>query len=264
MRGSVVRRVRALELLLEYADLICIKPNLSRKGATSMSMLKRYHKAGGFNQLIRLIEEQEPAKREKFLQLIEEEDPVWASLLRKKTLSFNKVLSWDPGTLALIFRSIKPYTLASAIWPLEDEQKSLVLDSLTERQQEQVREYFDGPEPRRSEVDRAQSLVLAWIRDMDMVGSLRLADLNSELWIEDGIEEKIRRGEMDEEVTVMANLISTQMPDSETSDHSDASTPESELDGLRVRVRQLERENRLLRATISTLKKRLGSFRKSA
>jgi flagellar motor switch protein FliG len=60
-----------------------------------MSSISRYKKAGGFIQLVSLIETFGAPKREKFIEMIDAESPVWAKALRDKMLSIERIFSWS-------------------------------------------------------------------------------------------------------------------------------------------------------------------------
>ena len=67
------------------------------------SMLSRFRKPGGFLQLLALIESCESQKRKHLLGLIAAEDPGWAHLVKVKTLTLERILSWPADILSLIF-----------------------------------------------------------------------------------------------------------------------------------------------------------------
>ena len=70
------------------------------EGNISMSMIDRYRKKGGFVQLLNLIETMGKDKQEKFLKMIGDESPNWSVEIRKRLLSIDKILSWNPSYLA--------------------------------------------------------------------------------------------------------------------------------------------------------------------
>lgn len=79
-----------------------------------MGMLDRYKKKGGFTQLLQLIETSGKAKQEQFLAIVAQESPAWETEIRKKTLTLDKVMTWNPTYLSEIFSRIQILTLASA------------------------------------------------------------------------------------------------------------------------------------------------------
>ncbi|MFN9067220.1 MAG: hypothetical protein ACK5V3_08325, partial [Bdellovibrionales bacterium] len=79
-----------------------------------MGMLDRYKKKGGFIQLLQLIETSSKSKQDQFLGLIAQESPNWENEIRKKMITLDKVLEWNPVYLSEIFSRLHPLTLASA------------------------------------------------------------------------------------------------------------------------------------------------------
>lgn len=72
-----------------------------------MSILARYRKHGGFKQLLQLIETSTAEKREKLLTVIEKEDANWATEIRAKALSVNRIISWKSEALYTITKHMK-------------------------------------------------------------------------------------------------------------------------------------------------------------
>ena len=70
-----------------------------------MSMLSRFRKPGGFLQLLSLMESCDQQKKQNLLQLVGAEDPGWAHLVKSKSLSFERILSWPVDVLM----EITPY-----------------------------------------------------------------------------------------------------------------------------------------------------------
>lgn len=79
-----------------------------------MSMLSRFRKPGGFQQLLVLIETCDSAKQKSLLHLVSQEDPGWAHLLKLKTLSFEKILGWPSEILMEITPTLSDQVLAIA------------------------------------------------------------------------------------------------------------------------------------------------------
>jgi flagellar motor switch protein FliG len=56
-----------------------------------MDLLRRYHKPGGFLQLVQLIETCGPQKQQQLLTSIEKESLEWANEVRAKILTINRI-----------------------------------------------------------------------------------------------------------------------------------------------------------------------------
>lgn len=85
-----------------------------------MSILARYRKHGGFKQLLKLIETSTSEKREKLLTVIEKEDAHWATEIRAKALSVDRIFSWKSETLYIITKHMKARHLCLLIKRHED------------------------------------------------------------------------------------------------------------------------------------------------
>ena len=68
-----------------------------------MSMLSRYKRAGGFVQLLSLIETSGPSKREKFLEIIRGESSSWGEAIERHSLSIDRIFSWPDEVITEIF-----------------------------------------------------------------------------------------------------------------------------------------------------------------
>ncbi len=79
-----------------------------------MSILGRFRKPGGFQQLLTLIETCDPTKQKNLLHLVGTEDPGWAHLVKIKTLTFSRILSWPIETLMEITPHLPDPVLATA------------------------------------------------------------------------------------------------------------------------------------------------------
>ncbi len=89
-----------------------------------MSLLARFRKPGGFQQLRTLIETCEPTKQKALLQLIASEDPGWAHLVQVKTLSFSRILSWPVEILMELTPPLPDLALATIYKMAEELSKS--------------------------------------------------------------------------------------------------------------------------------------------
>jgi hypothetical protein len=78
------------------------------------TMLSRFRKPGGFQQLLTLIETCEPAKQKSLLHLVSSEDPGWAHLVKVKALTFERILTWPEEVLMEITPHLPDAILATA------------------------------------------------------------------------------------------------------------------------------------------------------
>src|SRR6185312_10872527 len=92
-----------------------------------MGLLLRYQRAGGFVQLLQLIETCGKQKQDTFLNMIESEDPRWAKAVRDKMLTIERIFGWDDNPLSEVFSRLPVLTIATAMHGLSQEQSARFL-----------------------------------------------------------------------------------------------------------------------------------------
>src|SRR4051812_33193952 len=112
-----------------------------------MSMIDRYRKKGGFFQLLNLIETTGKDKQEKFLKMIADESPSWETEIRKRLLTIDKILSWNPTYLGEIFPRVQPLQLAMVVGGLPAEKADQFMKVLTFKEKRQVEELLKEKKP---------------------------------------------------------------------------------------------------------------------
>src|SRR5471030_747446 len=107
-----------------------------------MSMLVRYRKPGGIQQLVALLESCITKKRESLLTTICAEDNQFGIMVRSKLLTPEKIFKWDPlivceattrmgeRTLAICLKGMPPEAFAIATHTLRDIKKREVQNFL--------------------------------------------------------------------------------------------------------------------------------------
>lgn len=159
-----------------------------------MGMLDRYRKTGGFLQLVMLLETSPAAKQEKFLALIREESPAWEGELKKRLLSFERVLGWNPEHLGDIWPRLPDKVVATAVWTLPAPLKEKFMASISVALKRRLDEAFTMNPPTDGEVLGCQLKILQEIRTMTSNGLMRMDKLDPELVIPDGIEGALNDG----------------------------------------------------------------------
>lgn len=142
-----------------------------------MSMLKRYRKAGGFKQLLNLIETSTTAKKEQLLKLIAVEDKKWATEIEKRMLTFPKVLTWKIEAIEKIILQIPEQTWPKSLFhlPEADRKKwfSELINFQPQNKQKHLQDYFSSLAPSPGEVEAAHLLIVKKIREMQIAGDFR-------------------------------------------------------------------------------------------
>ena len=153
-----------------------------------MSMLNRFRKPGGFQQLLQLLETCEPLKQKNLLHLVGTEDPGWAYLVKLKSLTFERVLSWPVEVLMEITPHLPDKMLATAYQIAESislrsssKLHEKWLQSLPSMKAREIHEMakmlpFNAPEQSTTMVK-----VILVVRDLESKGQLRFSNFDPSL-----------------------------------------------------------------------------------
>lgn len=210
-----------------------------------MSTLARFKKKGGFGQLLQLIETSGTQKREKFLALIEAEDPRWANAVREKSISMEMILSTNQNTLAEIFSRIRELTIATAAHGFGFARLTPILPLLNPQQRRQIQEIYDGKKPSEAEVNACYISILTEVRKLIDSQTIKAESLSPNLKIEEGYEEKLISGTLvGPSITVDASEVEALQVEN-NKEGFDKLTQENY--NLRLKVKALTKENEVLR-----------------
>ncbi len=228
-----------------------------------MSMIDRYRKKGGFVQLLNLIETTGKDKQEKFLKMIAEESPVWEAEVRKRLLTVDKVLGWNPTFLAEIFPRVAPLQLAMLVGGLPQEKADLFMKVLTYKERRQVEEILKDKKPAAGETASGLMKLFAEIRKMEAEGSLKFEKCDPEMVIPENFEDQLGKGVSPFQMPVSAADMHAHAP----STPPPAGTPSNvaeELTSLRRKLVQLTQENHRLQQDNQVMKEKLDQIKKIA
>jgi len=230
-----------------------------------MSMIDRYRKPGGFIQLLNLIETTGKDKQEKFLKMIYDENPAWESEIKKRLLTIDKILAWNPTYLAEIFPRVQPLQLAMVVGGLPKEKAEQFMKILNFKERKNVEEILKEKTPNPGETTAGIMKLFAEIRKMESEGTLHFEKFDPGMVIPEDIEEKLGRG--------FIPLLVTDSSPSASGDPTVASTgpaggiPASvaeEMTMLRRKLVQLTQENQRLQQDNSSMKDKLDQIKKIA
>src|SRR4051812_2647907 len=143
-----------------------------------MSMLARYKKKGGFEQLLTLIETCAPAKREQLIKVIHNEDPGWAALIKTKTLTIEKFLSWKPEVIGEIINEMPDRILASALMGFSDEQFTKVTKTMAHFKRGAIERLMQETNSTAGEIETARMKILVRIRELERERRLDLKEID--------------------------------------------------------------------------------------
>lgn len=148
-----------------------------------MSTLARFRKAGGLMQLLQLIETSDADKQRHLLELVGQEDPGWACLIKTKRLTLQRILSWpDDVVTQVLFHLPAEFTsnLCHVLSVPEVEKVERCLPKGKRRDYERLKEH----RPTQQERWVAQVKVIQTTRDLINGGILRLASFDPTLEID--------------------------------------------------------------------------------
>lgn len=132
-----------------------------------MSMLVRFKKAGGFQQLLTLIETCSPTKREQLMKVIHSEDPGWAALLNTKMLTIDKFFSWDPIHIAEITNEMPARILAAALLGLPEDTVQRATHTMDHVKKREIENLLQEIKPNPAEIETARMKLLTLVRELE-------------------------------------------------------------------------------------------------
>jgi hypothetical protein len=222
-----------------------------------MSSLQRYRKPGGFVQLLSLIETFGPAKREKFLEMIEDESGAWATALREKMLTLDRVVQWSDDAVVKVLRTLPIKSQAYAIEAFTPELKARVHAALSHGENRKIADVLSENKPKPDEIASVGAKYLETARRMLMDRDLSAERVDARLVIPDGIEVKLDWSGAN------AVLSPTPVPVHVEVDRQAALT-NNDVTKMRADLKNALRENQALREEVLKLREKLDLVRRAA
>lgn len=159
-----------------------------------MSVLDRYKKPGGFIQLLTLLETCGNAKKEKFLQMIYDENEDWFNALKSRILTIETVISWPQEILTELTTRTQPITLAAiAKGSFNEEQLKKLQHGLSHAQLAKLRELSDNKNFSNNEITSSIEKFMGEVRTHIHHGVIKLDKFAPELSIPDEIEDVLAK-----------------------------------------------------------------------
>ena len=227
-----------------------------------MSMLSRYQKAGGFMQLLQLIETTGKQKQENFLNIIEKEDARWASAIKEKMLTMEKILAWEDSILAEIAARLQMLTLATALHGLKQEDCDRLLKTMSHSQKRNIDDLKKSKAPNPAEISAAFLKILQETRSMITQGYIKLEKFAPHMAIPEDVEENLKSSfspPAQPAETPAAELVFN-VP----TQHPSGGNDNQELNTLKSKMTVLNNENNQLKAEVKILRDKLAQIRKIA
>lgn len=237
-----------------------------------MSMLVRYKKAGGFVQLVKLLEGFGAEKRDKFLDLVEKEDAVWANALKGKLLSVEKIFSWDPQVISDITARMHEKSIAAMIHGLDETNREKIYSLLSHSDRRRLDSAVAESKPTPGEIASGFAKLIEETRALIMSGGIRIDKIDPSLIIEENIEDSLASGA---HFTSSAYHLSKKEPeggglDFSMADHLGSGAKEGgavdakEYDLLKRKVVNLTKEIHLLKKENQVMAEKLAQIKKIA
>lgn len=232
-----------------------------------MSSLQRYKRTGGFIQLLSLIETFGPQKKDKFVEMIEAENAVWAKALREKMLTLERILMWPDQYVIEVFKSLPQKNLSLALEGLKLEQRERLLAYFSASERRRLEDLRGGQVDTKPEEISANVLkVIELARKMLIEGNLRPDKFDETLAIPEDYENKLEaysaipssepKKPAEERATVRAHA-----PSSST-DHSAA--PSADVVQLQRTLGLALKENKTLKDEVRILREKLEQIKRIA
>lgn len=159
-----------------------------------MSMLNRFRKPGGFNQLLALVETCDQQKRKSLLDLVGSEDPGWAYLVKVKSISFERILSWPVNVLMEITPHLSDRILMTAYHMAEAMAKSSHSDihekwlkSLPAMKAKEILNLAQSSAINPIEHHSAAVKIIQTVRELEAKGQIRFAQFDPALEVDQRI-----------------------------------------------------------------------------
>lgn len=236
-----------------------------------MSSLSRYKKSGGFAQLLSLIETFGPQKREKFLEMIDTESPVWAKALRAKALTLERIYSWPDQVVIEVIKSLPVKNMAVALEELKPDVKARMMVFFTPSDVRRMQDaLIDKPKPEEAAATMVKLVELA--RKMLVQGDLRAEKFDEGLLIPEDFEARLEeQGAQDyaQKVTNEVNAVypaasGATAPAKEGANSGAGGGGNAEVLQLQRTVAALMKENKTLKDESRVMREKLEQIKRIA
>ena len=232
-----------------------------------MSSLKRYKKSGGFVQLLSLIETFGAQKKEKFLEMIEAEDKVWAAALREKMLTLERIFQWPDQVVIEIFKGLPHKNLAWAMEDLKPELKGRMLAFFSASERRRLEEILTQGIPKPEELTANMIKLVELTRKMLVDGDLRPEKFDESMLIPKILKANWRRRAAVNRLSLPAHPTITRFMEPlrrTTRAHPAAAAPSADILQLQRTLGVILKENKTLKDEVRVLREKLDQIRKIA
>lgn len=232
-------------------------------------------------QLLSLIETFGPQKKDKFLEMIQQESPTWERALREKMITFERIFAWPEQVVVEVFKQLQPKTLAFALQGIKPEQRDKLLTYFSHAEKRRLDDILTESKPKPEEIASTLVKVVEQTRKMLKERTLHADKFDPNLIVPEDYEQKLEEMAAHETFAAMSNAPSGQAasaPAPAASAAAPKAKPEVNVDGtpvdavragidviqLQKKVQELLRENKSLKDENHTLRGKLETIKKIA
>lgn len=224
-----------------------------------MGMVDRYKKAGGFVQLVQVIETCNAKKREQFMNIIAEESPEWAEALTQKSISFDKIISWSPEVILEVMASVNQLAFSVALKSLSPEQLETFVQKLSPQDRRKIETTLQEMNPTPNEIGASVMKIISETRTLMVQGGLKVDRIDPQLVIPDEFEAKLGKSARNE-----AAALSFEGPSSVAVSAGAGVAAGAEIEKLQKRLILLSKEVQVLKNENQIMKDKLDKIKKIA
>lgn len=225
---------------------------------SSMGMVDRYKKPGGFVQLVQVIETCNAKKREQFMNIIAEENPEWAEALTQKSISFDKIVSWSPEVILEVMASVNQLAFSVALKSLPPEHLETFVQKLSPQDRRKIEMTLQEMNPTPNEIGASVMKVISETRGLLVQGSIKAEKIDPQLVIPDEFEAKLGKS-----ARLEAAALSFESPSVAVSSANGA-VATAEIEKLQKRLILLSKEVQILKNENQIMKDKLEKIKKIA
>ncbi len=141
-----------------------------------MSMLVRFRRPGGVQQLVSLLESCLSKKRETLLKTICQEDEVFGEMIKSKLLTVEKIFTWDPLVISEVTTLVGERNLAISLIGLPKEFFDIATHTLNVIKKRDMKNLIETLKPTSVEIETAQIKLVEKARQVQKQGNLKIDD----------------------------------------------------------------------------------------
>lgn len=227
-----------------------------------MGMVDRYKKAGGFLQLIQVIETCNSKKREQFMNIITTENPEWAEALNQKCLSFDKIISWQAEVILEIIATVNMLSFTAALKGISPEKLETFLQKLSNQDRKKFEIALAEAKPNPNEISSSIVKVISETRLMFVQGALKADKIDPQLAIPEGFESTLDKNGQGKQSAGVS--LTFDAPPAASNINAIAGNLNAEFDKIQKRIVLLTKEVQTLKSENQVMRDKLEKIKKIA